>query len=141
MMPVEKFAKHLDVHWVKNFDFLALFKKSGDFPSHATSAEQLDKYLRPRYDRLLEEFLEKEYKENWRKVLNRQLEYSKVQAIGDFTKNEADDNRTLMVTALMLKPGKHQYLIKANDTFLSRTPEVFVSVPRTEKIQFNKGDR
>ena len=41
-----------------------------------------------------------------------------------------------MVAALLVRPGKHQYLVKVGDSLLSTTPKTLLSEPRVEKIPF-----
>ena len=49
-------------------------------------------------------------------------EYKKIQVIGNIDGDAETETTRLMVTALLVRPGKHQYLVKVGDTLLSNTP-------------------
>ena len=63
------------------------------------------------------------------KALQRILDYRRIQTIGDFTQ-EAD--KVLFVTATMLRPGKHQYLVKVEGGSYSANARAFIARPRIE---------
>ena len=64
------------------------------------------------------------------------MEYNKIEIIGDFKDYQNTENNRLYVAALLMKPGKHQYVIKVGDNLLSNTPATFFSEPRVEKLPF-----
>lgn len=43
------------------------------------------------------------------------LDYKKIQTVGDYNLHENEKDKVIMITAALLRPGKHQYIIQNED--------------------------
>ena len=64
------------------------------------------------YEELLEEFKVERYEKQWQDVVSKHLDYSQIQVLGD-SQAQWNEEKELYVCAVMLRPGKHQYIVKS----------------------------
>ena len=83
--------------------------------TNATKLRELTPEEQKQYDVLYDEEMNHRYEHNWRKVLERMLDYKRIQTVGDYNLHENEKDKVIMITAALLRPGKHQYIIQNAD--------------------------
>ena len=111
MEPIRDFCERIDASYISKFDFLAYFKDMGMIDSVAR-VKDLSDIKMVRYDRLVEEYKIDRFEVNWEEVLRSNMDYDNIQTVGDYSTSKSLNKKVLMVSACLLRPGKHQYFIK-----------------------------
>ena len=129
---MRKFCERLDSKSIQSYNFLQNFRDLGMIKTNATKVRELTNSELKRYDELYDEEMNHRYEHNWRKVLERMLDYKRIQTVGDYNLGEDETDKVIMITAALLRPGKHQYVVQNSDHSYRSQARAFIAKPRTE---------
>lgn len=139
MQSVEHFCSKLEFPYIGKEKLATMMREQGLTPiDYHDEAENHQKKEDNRIK--IKEFKKQYYRQFWRQTLVRCSEYATIQTVGDIypkksmrdTDYALEDTETIMVCALMLNPGRHQYVVKVDGEVLDSTPQTFFS--KQEKL-------